>query len=321
MHSNSRFLSERPPFFSVRSRNPRNIIRVRRRIKPEKNRVNEELTAEEFADTFSENDRIPSKRNRNLRDRRNEKMFPKRSATWKILRGLILILCISCFLYQSSKFCILYFSYPTTLSLAVTSPNVFIKPAFTFCNTGLINRTYFCNEYPNLCMKPSNLTQFCERYSFNCKGDTSNLMILKNEEKGIVNKGVLEALRYLHFSSNRSQNKGNLWSMNVTSNSQVKANRIFIRNIGQNVMCFSSNLHLDDGAEPDVLNLDSSRRRVRDLVNYFRLKMPAHEALSYWSHPFVIFSIHSPFIQDDISLSSNELLLGHRYEINIRLVS
>ncbi|GFU39197.1 hypothetical protein NPIL_528021 [Nephila pilipes] len=214
MHSNLRFLSERPPFFSVRSRN---IIRVSRRINPGKKRTNEGLTAEESAKTFSGNNQNPSKRIRNLFDRRNEEMLPKRSATWNILRGLILILCVSCFLYQSSKFCILYFSYPTTLSLAVTNPTVIIKPAFTFCSNGLVNRTYFCNEYPNLCMKPSNLTEFCEMYSFNCEGDNSNLMILKRKGNKIFNREVLEALRHMHLSSSIRQNKGNPWSLNVAS--------------------------------------------------------------------------------------------------------
>ncbi|GFT75324.1 hypothetical protein NPIL_16451 [Nephila pilipes] len=176
MHSNLRFLSERPPLFNVRSRTSQNTTRIKRRIKPRKNRTIEWLTAEEFAETFSENDPNHSKRMKNFRDRRNEEMSPKRSALWNVLRGLILILCILCFLYQSTKFCILYFSYPTTLSLAVARPEVIIKPAFTFCNSGFMNRTYFCDEYPNLCMKPNNLTHFCEKYPFNCRGDSSNLM-------------------------------------------------------------------------------------------------------------------------------------------------
>ncbi|GFS33762.1 hypothetical protein NPIL_566221, partial [Nephila pilipes] len=47
--------------------------------------------------------------------------------------------------------------------------------------------------------------------------------------------------------------------------------------------------------------------------------MPANESLTYYRHPIVGFSVHSPFIQDDPTVSSNLLTLGHRYEINIRL--
>ncbi|GFU11896.1 uncharacterized protein NPIL_146841 [Nephila pilipes] len=96
-------------------------------------------------------------------------------------------------------------------------------------------------------------------------------------------------------------------------------NRIFFRHIGIHFMCYSSNIHLDDKAEPDIWNFNSSRRGARNVINYFNLQMPASESLSYWDPPVVRFSVHSPFIQDDPSISSNELLLGHIYEINIRL--
>ncbi|GFU46488.1 uncharacterized protein NPIL_478611 [Nephila pilipes] len=168
-------------------------------------------------------------------------------------------------------------------------------------------------------MKPSNLTEFCEMYSFNCNGNDSNLMILK--VNGIFNREVYEALRHLHLFSNISQNKGNPWSLNVTSNSQVKANRHFLRDFGLYVMCYSSNLHLDDEAEPEVWNFNPYRRRSRNYINYFDLKLPANESLTYDRPPVVLFSVHSPFIQDDPTVSSNLLTLGHRYEISIRLVS
>ncbi|GFT11055.1 hypothetical protein NPIL_423991, partial [Nephila pilipes] len=87
---------------------------------------------------LSKEDRNPSERIRNLDERRNEEMFPKRGATWNFLKGLVLILCIS---------------------------SVFV------------NRMYFCTEYPHLCNKPSNVTQFCEKYPFNCICDSSNLML------------------------------------------------------------------------------------------------------------------------------------------------
>ncbi|GFT75326.1 uncharacterized protein NPIL_16461 [Nephila pilipes] len=89
--------------------------------------------------------------------------------------------------------------------------------------------------------------------------------------------------------------------------------------MGHYLMCFSSNLHLDDKAEPDAWKFNSSRSKISNFINHFNLKMPADESLLYWRPPVVIFSVHSPFIQNDPFESPNELLLGHKYEINIRL--
>ncbi|GFT43412.1 hypothetical protein NPIL_405971 [Nephila pilipes] len=168
----------------------------------------------EFVKTFSATNLDLSKRIRCLGERKKDKIFTKKRIAWIILKILILIICILCFLYQSTKFCILYYTYPTTLSLAVTKPEVIIKPAFTFCNSGGVNRTYFCSEYPHLCMKPRNLTQFCEQYPFNCRGDNSNLMIPKADMK--YRKEIYKALRHIHLSSSLSQAKGNPWSLSVT---------------------------------------------------------------------------------------------------------
>ncbi|GFT43415.1 uncharacterized protein NPIL_406001 [Nephila pilipes] len=97
-------------------------------------------------------------------------------------------------------------------------------------------------------------------------------------------------------------------------------NRIYNRVTALYSVCFSSNLHLDDNAEPDSLNFSSSRREPREFVRYFNLKMPAYESFSYRHIPFVVFSVHSPFIQDDPSVVlSNKLKLGHKYEFNVYL--
>ncbi|GFT43023.1 uncharacterized protein NPIL_314951 [Nephila pilipes] len=98
----------------------------------------------------------------------------------------------------------------------------------------------------------------------------------------------------------------------------MNPNRLFIRHIGLYLMCFSSNLHLDDKAEPDIWNFNSSGRKGRHFINYFNLKMPTNESLLYWSPPVVQFSVHSPFIEIG-TISTHELLLGHTYEINYRL--
>ncbi|GFT57467.1 uncharacterized protein NPIL_170271 [Nephila pilipes] len=317
MHSNLRFSPERGTLFNDWFTIP--FPRANRRIKPVKNRTFEVFTEDEIVEAASENDRDLFKRFRKLKERRNAEIIRKKNASWIILKGFILILCIFCFLYQSSKFCILYFSYPTTLSLAVTRPKVIIKPAFTFCSGYGVSRTYFCTEYPNLCMKPINLTQFCEKYDFNCRGDNSKLMIPKFGDKIYLETEELEALHHILHSSVPSQNKGNPWSFNVTNESHMKTNLIYFKRIGLRLMCFSSNLHFNDNAEPDNWKLSSSQRETRKFIDHFILKMQANESILYMELPVVFFSVHSPFIQDNPFIVQNELKLGHRYEVYVRL--
>ncbi|GFY67007.1 uncharacterized protein TNIN_307251 [Trichonephila inaurata madagascariensis] len=269
---------------------------------------------------FSENDRDRSKI-RDFREQTNEAIFSKRNVACKILKGLILILCISCFLYQSANFFVLYFTYPTTLSLAVTNPEVIIKPALTFCISNLINRTYFCTEYPNLCTEPSNVTEFCEKYPLNCNGNNSNLLIPDSEElEGRYIVKALEAVQRLHLDYIHGRSKRNPWSLrNLCTDRDMKENFIFDQYTGFYSMCYSSNLRLDDNAEPEKWNKNSSPRGVRNMIDYFTLQMPNNESFLYENAPKIIFSVHSPFVRDDPRILQNELKFGRTYEVNVRL--
>ncbi|GFS66933.1 hypothetical protein NPIL_399651 [Nephila pilipes] len=99
----------------------------------------------------------------------------------------------------------------------------------------------------------------------------------------------------------------------------MKKNFIYERFNGLYSVCYSSNLHLDDNAEPDKWNFKSSRTETRNLINYFNIEMPAHETTSPWTHPVVFFAVHSPFIRVNPSVDPNVLKLGHYYEIIVRL--
>ncbi|GFU39198.1 uncharacterized protein NPIL_528031 [Nephila pilipes] len=319
MHRNSRLFSERGSV-NVRPRNPFIFTRANRRIKPRKNRAVEAIAEDVFAETFSENDRNSSKRFRDMYERKYEELFPKRSVALNFLRGLILILCISCFLYQSTKFCLLYLTYPTTLSLAVISPEVVIEPAFTLCSSDLVNRTYFCNEYPNLCMKPRNLTQFYEKYPFNCQGDISNLMIPKYDGNDHFKKEELEALRHMLLFASYSPSKGSPVSFSIGSSRKVmRRNLIYQRQYGLHYICYSSNLHLDDNAEPDKWNFSLPETETQNFISHLSVILSAHESFFYRMHPVVFFAVHSPFIQVNPFIEQNILKLGHDYEIIFRL--
>ncbi|GFQ99234.1 hypothetical protein TNCT_77941 [Trichonephila clavata] len=105
------------------------------------------------------------------------------SGIWLALERIVFVICIVCFLYQSTKFCIHYYSYPTTISIEMISPKTIMKPAITFCNFNYFNRTYLCNEHPEFCEKPedSDLEEYCEENPAICLGDTSKLVGLYSD--------------------------------------------------------------------------------------------------------------------------------------------
>ncbi|GFQ66989.1 uncharacterized protein TNCT_216301 [Trichonephila clavata] len=84
-------------------------------------------------------------------------------------------------------------------------------------------------------------------------------------------------------------------------------------------MCYSSNLHLDDEAEPEKWDINSSPREVRNMIDYFTLQMPNNEDFLFESFPKLVFSVHSPFVRDNPHILQNELKFGHSYEINVHL--
>ncbi|GFY75249.1 uncharacterized protein TNIN_102891, partial [Trichonephila inaurata madagascariensis] len=84
-------------------------------------------------------------------------------------------------------------------------------------------------------------------------------------------------------------------------------------------MCYSSNLHLDDKAEPEKWNINSSRRGVRNMLDYIAFRMPNNESFVYDSLPTVLFSVHSPFIPDNPRILQNELQFGRSYAIDVQL--
>ncbi|GFU06112.1 hypothetical protein NPIL_704561 [Nephila pilipes] len=94
-------------------------------------------------------------------------------------------------------------------------------------------------------------------------------MVPKFEDKDYYNKEILEALRRIILSSRISLNEGNPWSLNVRSDSELTTNPIYHRHAGLYTMCFSSNLHLDDNAEPDSWNFNLSRREPHKFINFF----------------------------------------------------
>ncbi|GFQ65558.1 hypothetical protein TNCT_370601 [Trichonephila clavata] len=104
-------------------------------------------------------------------------------------------------------FCIIYYSYPTTISIAATTPENIIKPSITICNDNYVNRTYFCMEYPDLCETPENLENYCQQKPFVCEGNTSDLLFPKMDFRSDSSqKNFSDTVRNIQLAHNRSRN-------------------------------------------------------------------------------------------------------------------
>ncbi|PRD29824.1 UNVERIFIED_CONTAM: hypothetical protein NCL1_28206 [Trichonephila clavipes] len=101
------------------------------------------------------------------------------------------------------------------------------------------------------------MTEFCEKYPFNCNENNSNVLILDSEEReGHYIVKALEAVQHMHLDYIHGRSKRNPWGLRILwKDRDMKENFIFDQYTGFYSMCYSSNLHLDDKAEPEKWNM------------------------------------------------------------------
>lgn len=87
----------------------------------------------------------------------------------KILKSIVLCLCLIGFIYQTTEFMNIFWNYPTVLDIDVEYPDIIESPAITFCNLNGIKRTLYCEQHPENCASPKNLAKFCAVFPEICK--------------------------------------------------------------------------------------------------------------------------------------------------------
>ncbi|GFT11570.1 uncharacterized protein NPIL_291251, partial [Nephila pilipes] len=258
--------------------------------------------------------------------------------TWKLFRSIIFILCVTCFSYQSANFFELYFKYPTVTNIDLIFPEVLKNPAFTLCNSNPVKRKKFCAEYPYLCQKPNNLTEFCKKHSYFCKGNISNLVIPKlgyyaNDSEDEVRRALLQI--YLH---NISHDGSDLWSWTEPFNTwneerkiKVKTTFTFYAGRSDYITCYSANLHINSSDEIEttqsckynyILPCESFSLDGTSGTSFLKLFLPSVEeedTMYPWTVPRILFAIHSPFVPVSPFYEGEFLHSGHMYLINIQM--
>uniref|UniRef100_T1D1T8 Putative degenerin n=1 Tax=Cupiennius salei TaxID=6928 RepID=T1D1T8_CUPSA len=87
----------------------------------------------------------------------------------KVIKTLVLCLCLIGFIYQTTEFMKIFWKYPTVLDIDVEYPEIIESPAITFCNLNGIKRSHYCDKYPEHCISPENKTAFCSEFPEICK--------------------------------------------------------------------------------------------------------------------------------------------------------
>ncbi|GFQ84116.1 uncharacterized protein TNCT_727521 [Trichonephila clavata] len=116
------------------------------------------------------------------------------------------------------------------------------------------NRTYLCNEHPEFCEKPedSDLKDYCLENPAICIGDTSDLLLPKKNMSNSTMQEFHTAMFDIQLTHNISQNQSNTWGWSVFTKSNMSTILLLDPDIGLNLLCYSSNLHIDDSQEPEI---------------------------------------------------------------------
>ncbi|GIY71227.1 uncharacterized protein CDAR_540671 [Caerostris darwini] len=91
----------------------------------------------------------------------------------QIARIVVVVLCLGGFLFQTTEFLMLYWTYPTVVDIQKSSPSYLEIPAITICNPVGYNYTAMCTEFGvGVCMIEElvrfNLVAMCNQHPDSC---------------------------------------------------------------------------------------------------------------------------------------------------------
>ncbi|KFM70170.1 hypothetical protein X975_05035, partial [Stegodyphus mimosarum] len=91
----------------------------------------------------------------------------------RIFRAVVLLICLTGFLYQCVSFFKYALQYPTDVNIAIEKLEHLEIPAYTFCNNNGIMRSKYCAKYPHHCTPPEEI--ICIKYKEYCSENNTML--------------------------------------------------------------------------------------------------------------------------------------------------
>ncbi|GBM96727.1 hypothetical protein AVEN_79654-1 [Araneus ventricosus] len=248
---------------------------------------------------------------------------------WKILKSLILVLCLTFFFYQSVEFYHHYVTYPLSLSIAIENPQRFKKPAVTICSRNPFPRKWFCKEYPEFCQMPTEVGQFCMKHPNRCNG----YKITLTPKIGYYAEEASDELINLLWDSFLNYSKRDMIRIrNLHSKSRNTWKKVptivqdpysyLSRNVatGLYIKCVSMNLHLTSESEEEYEEISAEDGQLKKIAA-FKIRQDPKDAFFAWKKEQVFVVVHSPFVPVDPVSDGTAVQPGYDYNFHINLVS
>ncbi|KAG8180218.1 hypothetical protein JTE90_016494 [Oedothorax gibbosus] len=240
-------------------------------------------------------------------------LMSKKIIAWKLFQFVVFIVCVTGFTLQAKNFFTHFFTYPTIISTEVRNIEELERPAYTFCYTSQFKRTKYCKAYPDHCMTPENMTEFCKEKWYYCRRDTDkeNFKIPKPEYLNYENYVRRNNTKELCQDVPPIVNETNGIQVHyIQTRSKFGKSRFLV------YPCFSKHLRLEGHSPASVANL---KKRTSVSMEYLTIDAGQDEMFDSSARPGILFALHSPYEPVNPYLKGALMKPGRSYQVHIQL--
>ncbi|XP_055932993.1 uncharacterized protein LOC129963015 [Argiope bruennichi] len=130
---------------------------------------------------------------------KSSRMKRRKQLCKKIARILVLIACLSGFIFQTMEFLLLYWTYPTVVDIQKSSPSYLDIPAITVCNPIGYNFTALCTEFGISVCLVGRLLKFSTAYVCQEHQDICVNNKIPKDFTGITYNKFLKEIHHLEY--------------------------------------------------------------------------------------------------------------------------
>ncbi|GBM19215.1 hypothetical protein AVEN_142468-1 [Araneus ventricosus] len=249
-------------------------------------------------------------------DSSKEKDASRGHVVWKGFKCIVFLTCLAYLIRQSAEFYKHFYTYPTNINIRVEETPEIKLPAVTLCYRNRISADAFCERFPDLCERPKNVDEYCQKHPQFCPQNISSLVIPKHGYYTNFSREVLQVTQQLLF--NRSDDVP--FTMIDPPRKKPPVVSFVLEGVNEYVKCFSENLHLyqSDDIKIGVKKIDLDTLTGFTLYRY-NLNLHDEESFVPWGLPQVFFAIHPPFNPINPVYEGHAISSGYTYVVDIKL--
>ncbi|XP_035221237.1 acid-sensing ion channel 1C-like isoform X2 [Stegodyphus dumicola] len=227
----------------------------------------------------------------------------------KAFRTIVLLICLTGFLYQCITFLGYAFQYPTNLDIDIQKPEFLEVPAYTFCNDNGIVKSKYCAKYPDHCILADE--SICRRYPRHC---TVNKTLVPKKEYYFVDLNItLDDVKELGQNLTEFLVRSNGFNYAEVEGPFVRSKDYFD---GSRLGCYSINTLLDS---PKDARMVPRQDLIKVPTSVFTFDLQPEEIFVPGDRAGILFSVHSPFIGVNPFERGIFMKAGRTYKIYVRM--